>query len=70
VPGLGKFKAQDNVVSFCVALDLLASGKYKFLANDQNVSPISASAMRFYSAEALSITAISVAAETTKAEAA
>ena len=34
VPGLGKFKAVNNTVAFCVALDLLASGKYKFQEND------------------------------------
>jgi len=53
-----------------VALDLLASGKFKFPENEFNVSPISKSSMKFYTSEMLSLTTISEAAGVSREEAA
>jgi hypothetical protein len=63
LPFAGKFrKGANQSVTFLVALDLLASGRFKFAESQYNVSPMSKSALRFHVSEALSLTAVSAAA--------
>ena len=76
LPYVGKFIQQRGQIFFMPALDLLSSAKLKFIENEENISPLSKSAIKFSSshsqinADLLSLTAISHALNLTREEAA
>lgn len=72
IPSAGKFKRLPTGTTACFmpALDLLASGRFKFPENDFNISPMSKAAIKFHQSELLSLSAISQAADCTREEAA
>ena len=67
MPFAGKFKKVDQV-SYLAALDLLASGRFKLIENELNISPLSKAAIRFHPSEALSLSAISASADVSREE--
>jgi len=46
----GKFKLTNEGVIYMPALDLLSSGRFKFIENITNISPLSKAAIRFIDA--------------------
>ena len=75
LPYVGKFIQQRGQVFYMPALDLLSSAKLKFTENEENISPLSKSAIKFSSsshsqigADLLSLTAISHALNLTREE--